>query len=114
MSVESLAEWRKKLAEASNSKSPSQVNTRLEETGQILTEQEIEHIAAVYTCLEGARIAPYTTKSDFARRWATHIALAACEGLLSTQLKEGQFTNVWMVTEDGLRWMSEVEDVLRD
>jgi len=64
--------------------------------------------------LEQAKIKPYTTKSDFARQWATHVALASCEGLLSTRLNDEQFTNVWMVTADGLDWMSEVEDVCRD
>ncbi len=68
----------------------------------------------VYHVLEQAKIKPYTTKSDFARQWATQVALAACEGLLSTRLNDAQFTNVWMVTADGLYWMSEVEDVLRD
>ena len=84
------------------------------EPGQTLTDGEIEHIAAVYAVVQTAKMKPYTTKSDFARTWATHVALAAVEGLISTRLTEEKFTNVWMVTSDGLDWMSEVEDVLRD
>jgi len=114
MSVLSLDEWRKKLAERSASRPPSKANTKSDATGPALTEGEAANIASVYHVLEQAKIKPYTTKSDFARTWATHIALAACEGLLSTRLTEEQFTNVWMITADGLYWMSEVEDVCRD
>ena len=114
MSVHSLEEWRKKLAERSASDRQSKANTKSDATGPTLTEGEAAGIASVYHVLEQAKIKPYTTKSDFARTWATHIALAACEGLLSTRLNEEQFTNVWMVTADGLDWMSGVENVLRD
>ena len=44
---------------------------------------------------------------------ATEIALLASEGLLSTKVHEGAYGNVWMVTEDGLGWMEDVEDALR-
>jgi hypothetical protein len=114
MSVHSLCEWRKKQVEHSTSKSQSQQNTTSDELGQILTDEEAEHIAAIFTVVQAAKIKPFTTKSDFARHWATHVALAACEGLISTRLSEEKFTNIWMVTADGLDWMSEVEDVLRD
>jgi len=113
MSVHSLEEWRKKRDELSSSKSQSKQNTASGEHGQTLTDEEAEHIAAVYAVVQTAKIKPYTTKSDFARTWATHVALAACEGLISTQLSDSKFTNTWMVTADGLDWMSEVEDVLR-
>ena len=114
MSVHSLEEWRKKLEERSASDHQSKANTKSDATGPILTDDEAAGVASVYHVLEQAKIKPYTTKSDFARQWATHVALAACEGLLSTRLNDEQFTNVWMVTADGLDWMSGVEDVLRD
>ena len=114
MSVLSLDEWRKRLAERSASDRQSKANTKSDETGPTLTEGEAAGIAMVYHVLEAAKLKPYTTKSDFARTFATEIALAACEGLLSPRLNDAQFTKVWMVTSDGLDWMSGVEDVLRD
>ena len=113
MSVHSLEEWRKKREELSISVSLSEQNTPSDEHGQTLTDEEADHIAAVYAVVQTAKIKPYTTKSDFARTWASHVALAACEGLISTRLSDEKFTNVWMVTSDGLDWMQEVEDVLR-
>ena len=82
MSVHSLDEWRKKRDELSISVSLSEQNTASDEHGQTLTDEEADHIAAVYAVVQTAKIKPYTTKSDFARTWATHVALAACEGRL--------------------------------
>ena len=114
MSVHSLEEWRKKRDELSSLKSQSKQNTASGEHGQTLTDEEADHIACVYNVVQTAKIKPYTTKSDFARTWATHVALAACEGLISTRLTESKFTNTWMVTTLGLEYLDEVEDVLRD
>ena len=87
MSVHSLDEWRKKLVERSASDRQSKANTKSDETGPTLTEGEAAGIAMVYV-LEAAKLKPYTTKSDFARTFATEIALAACEGLLTTRLND--------------------------
>jgi|9_EtaG_2_1085328.scaffolds.fasta_scaffold00443_15 hypothetical protein len=48
---------------------------------------------------------PITTKSKLAREKADAVALCACEGLISTMLPDGHFTNVWMITEDGIDWL---------
>ena len=61
--------------------------------------------------LAKTRVEPFTTKSDFSRKFATEIAIAASEGLITTRLNEGQFTNVWMITQDGLQFMESMEDV---
>lgn len=61
--------------------------------------------------LAKARLEPYTTKSDFARRHATEIAIAASEGLISTRVNDGQFTNIWLITQDGLQFMEAIDDV---
>ena len=114
MSVVSLCAWRKKQEDRSSSESPLKQNTTLDAHGQTLTDEDAEHIAAVYAVITQAKIKPFTTKSDFARTWASHVALAACEGFISTRLNEDKFTNIWMATSDGLDWMSEVDDVLRD
>ena len=114
MSVHSLDEWRKKRDELSISVSLSEQNTLLDERGQIPTDEQLDHLASVFAVVQAAKMKPYTTKSDFARTMATHVALAACEGLITTQLSETKFTNTWMVTSAGLEYLDEVEDVLRD
>ncbi len=85
-----------------------------EKLGQTLTDEDSEHIAAVYAVIIRAKMNPFTTKSDFARTWASHVALAASEGFITTRVNDDKFSNVWMVTANGLDWVSEVEDVLRD
>lgn len=67
--------------------------------------------AVVYGVLVAARTSPFTTKSDMARKFANEVALAASEGMLTTKMSETQFTNVWMITADGLAFMEGFEDV---
>ena len=87
MSVESLEEWRKKLAERSASQSPSKPTSASEQTGPGPTSEE-EYAAAmrVFLVLERSRIQPFTTKSDFARMAANEIGVCASEGLITTQI----------------------------
>lgn len=61
-----------------------------------------------------ARQKPFKTKSNIARVAANEIALAASEGLLTTKLNDATYTNVWMITADGLDWMSGFDDVFSD
>jgi len=64
--------------------------------------------------IQKAKITPFTTKSDFAREFANPIALAACEGFISTKLNDDTYTNRWMVTQDGLAWFEGAVNVLSD
>lgn len=89
-------------------------NTLLGPDGQILTDNEMEAIVAVYGVLMCARQRPFKTKSDLARKAANEVALAASEGLLSTKLNDTTFTNVWMVTADGLDWMEGFDEFIND
>jgi hypothetical protein len=59
-----------------------------------------------------ARAAPYTTKSDFARKAANEVALCASDGLISTRINDHTFANTWMITEEGLQALEELADVL--
>lgn len=43
-----------------------------------------------------------TTKSDFAREYATRIAEAASVGLITTETPMDGFGNVWRVSPEGL------------
>ena len=111
MSVESLEEWRKKLAERSTSQSPSTPNTASELAGQELTEEDLAAAMRVYLTLERARLAPFTTKSDFARMAANEVGICASEGLISTAVREGAYSNVWMITAEGIEQMEAMDDL---
>ena len=66
----------------------------------------------VFLVLERSRIQPFTTKSDFARMAANEIGVCASEGLITTQVGEGRYSNVWMITVEGLEQMEAMNDVL--
>ena len=114
MSVISLDEWRKKLADISTSQSQSTQNTAWEQPGQTPTDEEMQGLMAICAVVTMARVKPFTTKSDFARSYATEVAMAAVEGLITTKINETTFGNIWMVTQDGLGYIEEVEDVFSD
>ena len=112
MSVISLEEWRKKQDDISASQSQLQQNTKSEEHGLIPTdEDELSAMADIYGVLQHAKAHPFTTKSDFARMAATAIGLCATEGLINTRLRDGVYTNRWMITADGLEWMEGYDEV---
>ena len=52
--------------------------------------------------LEKAWRCPFTTRSDFARERAEEIAAMACQGLITTRVMGGLYSNLWCITEDGL------------
>lgn len=112
MSVESLDAWRKKLAERSTSPSLSTQNTQSEKTGLVLTEHEMQVIADLLAVLKVTRVKPYTTKSDFARRAATEIGILASEGMISTKVDSLNYTNLWMITPEGIEQMEDWDDIL--
>lgn len=110
-----LSEWRQKQESSSGSKSQSKRNTMSEKHGQMSTDQEImDATMAVVGVVLHAHTAPFTTKSDFARKMANEVALCASEGLISTQMETGRFTNRWLVTREGLDFLDAMEDVLSD
>ena len=56
---------------------------------------------------------PITTKSRVAREKADVLALCACEGFISTMLPDGHFTNIWMITEDGIDWLKNASSAIQ-
>ena len=113
MSVESLDEWRKKLAKRSTSQSQSTQTSASDQTGHPpIDEEEMAAAMRVYIVLERSKVNPFTTKSDFARMAANEIGVCASEGLISTKVNDGQYSNVWMITRDGLDQMEELASVL--
>ena len=77
-------------------------------------EEIADVIMAVAELLHRARVRPFTTKSDIARSAADVVALCASEDLLTTSLPNGHFTNVWMITPDGMAWLEGFADATSD
>jgi len=85
-----------------------------DELGQTPTDAEMHGMKAIYMVLAIARMKPFTTKSGMARDAATEVAMCASEGLMTTKLNETTYGNVWMITQHGLDYMEELEDVFGD
>lgn len=45
---------------------------------------------------------PFTTRSDYARAHADVVAMAACDGYITTRVAAGLYDNRWKVTAKGL------------
>ena len=114
MSVTSLDEWRKKHKRRSTSVSQSEASTRSVRTGQKLTENDPDYQAllGLYITLFNAMDKGFTTKSKFAREFATLIAIAATEDLITTRLSDTTWGNTWSLTDDGFEYLMELESVL--
>lgn len=118
MSVESLEEWRKKLAKRMSAESQSNQNTQQEEHGLTRTDEEIEKLAMVVIArktkevLEAAWQGTFTTKSDIARSHADWVALACSLGYITVLVNDHAFSRHWLITEDGLAALNEIEFLL--
>jgi hypothetical protein len=66
--------------------------------GQSATDRPAE----VLPILKRAWEAPFTTRSDFARRHIEQVAIAACLGLLTVHGTTG-WGRVWRITSSGLQ-----------
>jgi hypothetical protein len=53
--------------------------------------------------LKHAWTKPFSTKSDFARANADHIAMAASDGLITTKQAAGLYGREWLITAVGLK-----------
>ena len=98
--------------EAFNFESQSTQTSASDQTGHPPIDEEEMPAMRVYIVLERSKINPFTTKSDFARMAANEIGVCASEGLISTKVNDGQYSNVWMITRDGLDQMEELASVL--
>ena len=116
MSVISLDAWRRKQERLSTSQSQSTQTSQSEQAGQTHTDNDdtVEVVGYIGVVLQTARMKPFTTKSDFARRAAVWVALCASDGLITTRVNETQISNVWMITQEGLEVLEGLGDVLSD
>jgi len=84
----------------------------LEAAGLELTEDQLAATIRVFLVLQKARMAPFTTKSDFARMAANEVAICASEGLISNKIADTQYGNVWMITQEGMEQLEELDDYI--
>lgn len=56
----------------------------------------------------------FTTKSDFARTEADWIALAASFGYITVLASEETWTRYWMITEEGLGILQDLNVILEE
>jgi hypothetical protein len=60
-------------------------------------------LRVLYRAFDGG----FSTKSDFARAKANHVACAASLGLITTALPDQSFSNQWRTTEAGIKVLFE-------
>lgn len=112
MSVISLEDARKKLEERSASTSQSNQSTPSGELGQTPTDMDeatMDSLRRLYTVLFHAWRGGVATRGRLARKEANIIAIAATENLITTRVSDEVWGSLWMITEDGLEYMREVE-----
>ena len=73
---------------------------------------ETATLLALYAVLFKAWKGGFSTRSRFSRSEADMVAVAATELLITTKLSEEMWGNQWLITEDGLQYMKELEDAL--
>lgn len=64
--------------------------------------------------LECAWLAPFSTKSDFAREHADMVAMAASDGFITTRIAAGLYGRQWNITPQGLKHLWMVEGIGTD
>jgi len=88
----------------------------LASVGLTLTEttDDINYLLSCYIVLDRAKRKPFSIKSTFARRGAWHVALAASEGLITTNVGENTWGSKWKITEIGDETRSAIDDLLQE
>ena len=112
MSVISLDEWRKKQELLSDLKSPSPQNIPWEKIGLIHTEVDdhLSNLVSLYITLDRAWRNPFTVKSDFARKGAMHVGIAASEGFITTKVDIDTWGSRWCITDVGMETKGEIDE----
>lgn len=66
--------------------------------------------ARLLRTLRAVRREQVRVKSDFARKEADIIAMAASLQLISTKIGAQRYAKTWLITSKGLTWLNEEED----
>lgn len=88
--------------------SPSTASGAKAAAGRTLTDGDAT--ARLKAVLHNCYRAGFTVKSDYARREADIIAMAASLQLISTKIGAQTFTRMWRITSKGLQWLNQEDD----
>lgn len=116
MSVISLEEWRKKQGLLSKLKYPSPQNIPWEQLGLLHTEvnPQMAHFMCFYLVLDRAWRQPFSISGDFSRKGAFYVAIAASEGLITTNVGDETYAHRWTITEYGMEAKGELDELLKE
>jgi len=116
MSEISLVEWHKKLELLSTLTSPSPQNIPWAQLGLTHIEKSgyLENLILLFVIIDRAWRKPFTVKSDFSRVGALHVAIAASEHFITTQIDEDSWGKHWYVTPDGQDIHEEISNTLKE
>ena len=116
MSDISLEKWHKKLGLLSDLTLPLRQNIPWDELGLTRIEKSdyLENLILLFVVIDRGWRKPFTVKSDFARVGALHVAIAASEGFITTQIDEDSWGKHWYVTPDGQDIHEEISSTLKD
>jgi hypothetical protein len=78
--------------------------------GKIPTEDTGDALARLRKVLRGVYREKVRVKSDYARKEADIIAMAASLQLITTKVGAQRFAKTWLITSKGLTWLNEEED----
>jgi hypothetical protein len=77
-------------------------------------DEYLENLVLLFIIVDRAQRKPFTVKSDFAREGALHVAIAASEGLISTQIDEDSWGKHWIATPVGQEVIDDVTILLKE
>ena len=80
----------------------------------IEVDDHVSNLVALYIVLDRAWRSPFTVKSDFARKSAMHVAIAASEGFITTKVDTDTWGSRWCITDVGMETKGEVDEVLKE
>jgi len=72
------------------------------------------HMATLLAVLYRAWRRPIGIKSDFARTAAFHIAILACEGMITTAIDDDVYGKTWLITTKGLMMKGELDEYIKN
>lgn len=114
MSLKSQFSWREIQADISKQPFPFLPAASWLKGGLTPTEvtEDLGYMMSCYIVLDRGWRKPFSIKSNFARRGAWHVALAASEGLITTNMGENMWGNRWNTTEIGLETRTAIDELL--
>lgn len=77
---------------------------------KLTTDDTGDALGRLYRALRAVWREQVRVKSDFARKEADIIAMAASLQLISTKVGAQRFAKTWLITSKGLTWLNEKDD----